>query len=316
MKKFMEYWGKKDIVEQLIWLTAIALLVVVGSFSAYYYFDRYVALNDISPDEIAIEELLKIIDETPDDPNLRLLLANQYYQSEQYKNCIDTSYKVIELYGDEYDSMYFLAGLSYIRLGDTDEGLPVLERFIELRSNSPMANSDDLLHTANYYAGDTYFNMGDYEAALLYLESALEGKMMDADTMFRLGQAYAATEQHELALDQFHTSVRFVPEYYEVYGGMIESYTALGDSDKVAYARGMQLYIEQDYDGALAHIFSAYEADPEFVPALLGLGMAYEKLGDYDFALLYLNEVLIREPDNFMANHVVGRIQEVIQSQE
>lgn len=320
MKKFinkiMEYWGKKDIIEQLIWITAISLLVVAASFSGYYYWDRYVALNDSSPAEMAIDELEKQIRENPDDIQLRMMLTEKYYQTGQYQSCIEQSYMIIEQYGDTYDGAYFLAGMSYLMLGDQEEGIPVLERFVELRSALPMAQIDDVLQTAYYYLGITYYDRAEYDLAIPYLEKALEVNHTDADSMYKLGQAFAGTGQHELALEQYHEAVRFVPDYHEAYQGMIDSYTVLNLSDKVSYARGMQLFVEKDYQTAIVHLYSSYETDPDFVPNLLGLGLVYEQLGDYDVALLYINKVLQLDPNNFMANNVVGRIQQLIQEED
>lgn len=313
INKFMEYWGKKDIVEQLIWLTAIALLVTVGSFSAYYYFDRYVAFGDISPQEIALEEVEALVRENPDDPELRIALADHYYQTGRYAESIKETYVVIDIYGDEYDIAYFLAGMSYLRLNDPEEAIPVLEHFIDLRSQSPMAHIDELLQTAYYFVGNEYYSQGEYEAAIPLLEEALKVNSADADSMFKLGESYLAIGQNELALEQYHEAVRFVPDFYEAYQGMIGGYTSLNMPDKVSYARGMQLFIEEDYDAAVSHLYSSYEADPEFVPNLLGLALVYEQLGQYDFALLYINEVLLRDPDNYLANNIVGRIQTLLQ---
>jgi tetratricopeptide (TPR) repeat protein len=126
--------------------------------------------------------------------------------------------------------------------------------------------------------------------------------------MFQLGLAYTQTDQHELALEQYHNAVRFVPDFAEAYHGMIASYSALDKPSYVAYARGMEAFALNDFEVAQIHLENAAASLSDFAPAFLGLGLAYEQLGDLAAAreqLLYAQQL---DPENFMAENALGRI--------
>jgi tetratricopeptide (TPR) repeat protein len=108
---------------------------------------------------------------------------------------------------------------------------------------------------------------------------------------------------------KFEKAVRLVPDFAEVYGAMAESYSALGRSDYVIYAQGMEAFAQKDYKQALSHLERATEALPEFAPAFLGLGLTYENLGNLLSALSAIQRALELDPGYFAAQQALGRIQ-------
>jgi protein O-GlcNAc transferase len=144
------------------------------------------------------------------------------------------------------------------------------------------------------------------------LEAALDISRTDADALYQLGLAYQAIGQPEAALEQYRKAVRLVPNFAEVYTSMIESYSALGQSDYVAYAQGMQAFCLQDYGTAETHLTFAVEALPEFVHAFLGLGLTYERVGELQAALTAVQRAVDLDPNDLAARQALGRIQAAI----
>ena len=307
----VNFWEPKSQLDRAIWVTASALVVVVVGFSIFYYFDRYVAFGDKSPSELAASELEDYIRDHPEDIEARLSLAHSYYDSGLYQKAIQTAVQIAETY-PENDVALFILGMSYIRIDNREVAIEYLEDFAAIRRQSPMAKVDDVLETALYFLGESYNQLNQSNKAIEVLEEALAISATDADAMYQLGMAYAAAGEHDLALEQFHRAVQFVPDFIEAYQAMVVSYTALEEPGKVAYARGTELYASEDFESAFAHLEQAVEDYPEFVPGLIGMALVYEKNGDYDNAILYLGKVIAIQPDNFLAQHAIGRIQSII----
>ena len=169
------------------------------------------------------------------------------------------------------------------------------------------------METALYFLGDSYLQTGQAAEAIPALEQALEINRTDADAMYKLGQAYAATDQHTEAIASFENAIRFVPDFVEVYQGMLDSYEALGMPVQAAYARGMLAYAEKDYQTARAQLEQVVVALPDFVPGFLGLGMTYEKLGDLENALAYADLALQIDSHSLAAVQLKGRAEAALQ---
>ena len=124
--------------------------------------------------------------------------------------------------------------------------------------------------------------------------------------------AYTQNGQYELALEQYQKAVRFVPDFAEAYQGMADCYQQLAQPDHLLYAQGMVAYANHNFETAKEHLESAVGSLPDFVPALLGLGLTYEQLGQLDAAHSFLERAVALEPDNFLATHALGRVQHLL----
>lgn len=292
---------------RLVWLAFAALIIVALAFGGYYYWDRYVALGDVSPVELSMSELEHVVRENPDDPEARLALGQTYFQSKKYDDSLTVANQILELYPENDGAMY-LAGMSLVQLGRPADAMEPLTQFAEMRRGGEMAKTDMLLEGALYFIGESYLILDQPGEAIPVLQEALEISYTDADAMYQLGTAYARTDQHEKALEQYHNAVRFVPDFKEVYSGMIVSYGALDQLDYVAYARGMEAMSLKDFQTARTHLEYAVNHLPDFMPAYLGAGLAFEEAGDLNNAEAYLSHAVELAPDNFMATNALSRV--------
>lgn len=299
-------------LSRLVWIAFIAVVGVGIAFGSYYYWDRYVRLDDQSPLEMGISDLEQAVRDDPQDPDARLALAQYYFQSGIYDEAITQSEQILNAY-PENDQALFLIGVSYVQMGEIEAALSPLEEFAAIRRQSPMAKTDMTLETSLYFLGESYNKLNRYDQAVPILEEALEINHTDADAMFQLGVAYTQVGQHALAIEQYENAVRFVPNFTEAYHGMSVSYNALGQSDHVAYAQGMEAYAMGEYDTALTHLNSATANLPDFAPAHLGLGLTNEQLGNLQEAESHLLTALELSPNNFLIEHSLGRVQMAIE---
>jgi len=289
-------------------IVAVLLILVMAAFSAVYYWDRFLPRGDQSPSEIAIQEAEKAVREHPQDPDLRLALARIYYENSLYPEALEHANQVLSVSPDSENAL-LIAGLANIRLAQAAAAIPPLEQLIAARKKNPMAKSDMLLEMAYYFVGESYNKLGQNENAIPPLEAALEITPTDADALYQLGVAHQSQERCETALESYHKAVRLVPDFTEAYQGMAECYTLLDEPGRVEYARGMQAFGMKDYERAHTHLQKAVQLLPEYAPALLGLGLIYEKTNDLNAAADVLQQALALDPHDLAARQALGRVQ-------
>jgi len=294
---------------------AVVLLVIaVGAFGGYYYWDRYTFAGDKSPLELDIEHLESAIREDPQNPDMRVALAQYYLGKGMFKDALTQADQVLNAFPDN-DGALLVAGIAHVRLNEADPAIENLEQFVAARKDLPMANVDTTLEAAYYFLGESYLSQNRPAEAIPNLEGALTITPTDADALYQLGMAYQATGDADAALEKYHKAVRLVPDFVEAYTGMIESYSSLNQPSYVAYARGMQAFSMKDFATAKTHLEAATEALPDFAPAFLGLGLAYEKIDMPYEALQALEQAIELNPNDFAAQQAYARIQAALDGQ-
>ncbi len=302
-------------IQRAIWVVLAALITSLALFGGYYYWDRYVYLEDKSPIELDIEQLEKAIREDPQNPETRVALAEYYLRNGMYREALDQTNQVLSLY-PENEGALLISGIAHVRLNQPEAALDPLEKFVAARKDQPMANVDTALEGAYYFLGESYMKLNRPDEAISALEAALVITPTDADALYQAGLAYQASGQPETALERYHQAVRLVPDFTEAYSGMIESYSALDQPDYVVYAQGMEAFCLQDYQTAQTYLEQATQALPDFAPAFLGLGMTYEKMGNLEAALAAIERALELNPGDFAAQQAQGRIQAAMNANE
>jgi len=289
------------------------LLVVLVSFAAYYLSDRYVH-SEKAPVELDVEYLEGAVREQPQDPLLRITLAESYLRAGSYVEALEQADQVLGLYPDNVSAL-LIAGICQVRLDRPEAALEPLLRFVELRKRGSMARSDTALQAAYYYLGECYIRLGQPAEAIPLLEEALLINSVDADALYQLGLALDATGQPEPAVQTYRQAVRLVPDFSEAYEAMAHSYAALDRPDHVAYAKGMVAYCQKDYEVAAAKLEQATAALPDFAPAFVGLGLIYEAMERPEAALPAIERALELDPGDYAALQALGRIEAALQAQ-
>jgi tetratricopeptide (TPR) repeat protein len=239
------------------------------------------------------------------------MLAESYLRSGKHAAALEQAEQVSRMYPDN-PSALLIAGISHVRLDQPQAALRPLHRFVEMRQDQPMAHSDIILETAYYYLGESYLQLERPVEAIPLLEAALRIRPTDADALYQAGLAYQAAEQPQTALERFHAAVRLVPDFVEAYQGMASIYAELDQPDHENYALGMVAFSRRDYRVAARHLEKAVDALPDFAPAHLGLGLAYERLGELEDALPPIRQALELDPNDFATQQAIGRIERTL----
>ena len=295
-------------IQRAFWIVLALLLVILASFTGYYIWDRYAHTEGQTPAELDVVRLETAVHQQPQDPDLRVVLAESYLQVERYEQALEQADQVLRQEPD-HAGANLIAGIAYLRLDRPEEALAPLHRFVSWRKDGPMARTDTALEAAYYFLGESYLSLGRPADAIQPLEAALLISPVDADALYQLGLAYHGAARPDLAVLKYQDAVRFVPDFTEAYQAMVDSYSALNQPDHVTYARGMVAFSQQDYKKAVTQLERATEALPGFAPAFLGLGLAYEYVGNLQSALAAIQRALELNPGDFAAQQALGRIQ-------
>jgi tetratricopeptide (TPR) repeat protein len=306
--------GDTQTIRRAIWVVLGLLLVVLVSFAGIYVWDRYFHAQPQAPGEREIEQMEVAVHEEPQDPQLRIALAESYLRAGWDAKALEQADQVLRQVPDDANAL-LIAGISQVRLDRPEAALVPLQRFVALRKDGPMARTDTALEAAYYYLGQSYVELGQPAAAIPLLEAALLISPIDADALYQLGLALDADGQPELAVQKYGEAVRLVPDFEEAYRAMTAGYAALDRPDHVMYAQGMVAFCRKDYQAAVSNLERATEALPGFAPAFLGLGLSYEGLGNLEPALSAIERALELDPNDFAARQAIGRLQAAPETQ-
>jgi tetratricopeptide (TPR) repeat protein len=157
----------------------------------------------------------------------------------------------------------------------------------------------------SFLAGYTQYTSGNYAAALLHFDDALN-KTLDkakllinnrAEIYSTRGATYIHLKQYDQAISDFSKVIEINPQLVEAYNNRGFAYYALQQYDKAIadYAKIIQInpqdaeaytnrgitYTDlQQYDQAMADFAKAIQIDPEYADTYYHRGLAYQKLNE------------------------------------
>ena len=298
---------------QKLVISLLALVLGVGfAFAGYYYWDRYIHFGDKSPMERNAMALEEAVRDNPQDVETRIALAEIYLGQGRYSDAIKHAQQVVDAYPEE-DRPLLIIGISLVRLGKQAEAIEPLEQFVTIRSQTATAGADRILETAYYFLGESYLKLEQPEKAIPPLKNAIAIDRADADALYLLGKSHNQLGNPQAALPYLERAVRLVPDFNECYTEMISAYQNMNEPDFVNYAKGMQALAHKDYSNALEYLESTAQAQPEFAPVHIGLGLTYEGLHRYSEARLAIEQALLLDPEDFLAQQAYGRLQSITQ---
>ena len=292
---------------RIVILAGVLLVLVVVTFGGYYYYDRYYS-NQSSTSENIIAQAQQAVEKNPQDPEVRLGLAEAFMVNRRYDEALGEANQVIAAYPDNQHA-WLVVGVANALKGNPQDAVNPLQKFYDANKDADMPGLNKVLQSAAYYLGDSYLQLGQPEKAVPVLEKVVEWSQTDSDAMVKLGTAYIAVQRYENAVTMFQAATRFVPNYTEAYQGMAIAYQAMNEASFANYANGMVAYSKKDYKTALDLLLKAAQAEPEFVPALDGLGLTYEGLGDLQNAKTSYETVLKLVPEDFTATTGLQRVE-------
>ncbi len=246
--------------------------------------------------EQATAPLSRALDESPDEENLRRMLALAWFNSQSYE-------RAAELLRDDSGratnpSLKYTYAVALVRSGRAAEAEQIFARLLAENADWP---------ELNVLLGQAHAQQDDYEAAIRYLQRALELKADVAEARGTLGDIYLRQGKLDDAEDALRAEVRTHPEdtraeytlavvldlnrkpeaALEVLRPLLEAKPDLADG---RYLLGKILLAQGAADEARAQLEAAAKLSPEDANIRYQLGQAYQRLGQREKARHALDE--------------------------
>ena len=300
---------------RLLFIGIAVLVVLVVVFGVVYYRERYATPAGVTEAPTVAEQLEEQVKNDPTNADARVLLAQEYLANKRFDDAIAQAQQIVKAY-PKADGALLILGVAQNLTGDPAASIEPLTQYIKKHKKGKAAVADSSLQAASYYLADSYLQLGRPKDALAPLKDALTINASDADSIYKLGVALAAIGNHGEALKRFDTATLLVPDYKEAYEGMAASYKALGQDNDAAYATAMVSYATGDYESARDQLQKVLEANKDHAPALIGLGLSLEQLGDLEEAKVALERGLKLDARSVAASQALGRIEAQLQAEQ
>ncbi len=189
--------------------------------------------------------------------------------------------KAVEVNKNDADALLQL-GLNLLSQRQSDEALPLLERYIEVSRDYKAINKVAL----------ELFKNRRLKESLRFLQAALEINSEYAHTYNNLGCVHTALENFDQAMEYYRKAIQLQPELATIYGNIGYIYFRRGNIEEAAKNLekallldekhvdahtylGMVLVQKGDLDGAQKHFRRALELAPNYPLALENLRKLY-----------------------------------------
>jgi len=159
---------------------------------------------DRAPDSIHFLKLA--LDHDPANHELGLLLAEVYFQTQEYAKASEYLRRVLDVKPDHFEAT-FLMGLIQHRKGNLREAQSRLENAVGLKNDSSAAHAS---------LGSLFAEIGNRQKALQHLVTALKLKP-SAPVHFLLGAVYYDAGEHKRAIQHLKRATKLDPQFDEAF---------------------------------------------------------------------------------------------------
>ncbi len=290
------------------WIKRLALLLVAGTvlFVGFYALDRWRPATEPIVDR-RLSALEQAVRDNPEDIVSRGTLADTYVAKGRFDDAIVQYNLILETGKEEELATYGRAG-AYVGLEQYDLAAKDYARVVEIAKDGEMANVDPMLQASYYSLGSIAMKQAKPAEAIPFLEKALAIKRSDADALYLIGTAYAATGETDKAETALRASVAFVPiGWSEPYAAMADAFTKAGRTAMAEWAGAMADLAAGRPELAEPRLLAIVDSDAGLDVAI-GLGILYETRGDTATAAQWYGKALAEDPENAAARLGMSRV--------
>lgn len=178
-----------------------------------------------------------------------------------------------------------------------------------------------------------YKNLQEYDKAIKHLKSARSVYGFDSEIYYELGLNYLLNADNENAQKNFIRTIKLSPDNKNAQIKLALTHELSGESDMAeliykaivdkyphyipALSNLASLYLDSHkYSDAIFVFKKMLKINPEFYRAYLGLGLCFDKLEKYTFAIRYYKKYIAAKPNSPTSKSLVGRIYEIYNKKE
>ncbi len=261
----------------------------------------------------SISDLRAQIRQNPDDPALRVQLADAYINKQDWQNALTQSQEALKI-DENYLGAFVDQGLAYRGLAQYQGAVNSLQQVVDRTKDNPNLANDPRLQAVEYFLADSYLSLGDGQNALAHGQAAWKINRTDADTIFLIGKAEVLLGDYATAINAFETALAFDPEYADVYPALQDAANRLPDQQKAEAAAATYSILTGDNAGGVQKLEQLTAADwtdkKALSRALWALAKGYENLGRRDDARATAQKAVDADADNLAAQDALGKLKQ------
>ena len=168
-------------------------------------------------------------------------------------------------------------------------------------SASNLGMTDGQTIVKYYELGLIHAERNEFAQAAELFQKAVDLNSLDADALYRLGEAQRLGTRFEEALTSFRKAVRLVPNYTAVYQGMLDLSQQTGDLGLARFAEGMINLTAHDFGAAVKRLGEAANIAPDMAEVHEGLAVALDATGEGELAQASYAKALELDETLFLA---------------
>jgi tetratricopeptide (TPR) repeat protein len=290
------------------WIKRLVLILVAGGvlFTAFYFLDRWRPATPPIVDR-RLSALEQAVRDKPDDIVSRGQLADTYVAKGRFQDAL-VQYNAILETGKDTELAKFGRAAAYMGLEQYDLAAPDYQAVVDIAKGGEMANVDPTLEAAYYGLGSIAMKQARPADAIPFLEKALAITRSDADALYLIGTAYAATGDTDKAETALRAAVAFVPiGWSEPYTALAGAFTKAGKTAMAEWAGAMADLAAGKPELAEPRLLAVVDTDAA-VDVAIGLGLLYEMKGNTASAAEWYGKALARDPGNAAARLGESRV--------
>lgn len=208
------------------------------------------------------------------DPKNEIALTyrgNAYIELGDYSKAIASYTEAINLNPDTYPQPYYNRGRAYMFLEEYDKALADLEKSIELDHYDDI----DFAYRANGNIGLIYRKLGNYEKALdAFSQSISASNGTQADAFYLRGETYLEMGNYEAAIADYESAISRFPRYHLAYQSLGYAYYKTGQFDPASEALNQALAISSNSPQAHFYLGLLYLATDDIDQAQAEISQA------------------------------------------
>lgn len=180
-------------------------------------------------------------------------------------------------------------------------------------------------------ASKAYKNLKEYDKAIKHLKSARDVYGFDSEIYYELGLNYLLRADNCNARKNFIRTIKLEPDNKNAQIKLALTHELSGEEDMAvlvyntiiernptfipALSNLASLYIEQEkFEDAIILFKKILKINEEYYRAHLGLGLCFDKLGEYIYAIRHYKKYISKKPHSQTARSLAGRILEIYKS--
>lgn len=308
----------------------------------------YLSQSKQGKPESAIGLIEQSLKESPQNIQLKVLLANIYMLNQRHKDVVSLMSPIVEQQHQLPDAIYLLLARAYSSMNDVKMGLKVTERWLSQSSNSTAASfaHANFLASAKRYAEaikviDTALQQQpknaillktkmhaqaetkDYKGALSTYEQLPDEIKQNADMLFQKGRIQLLDNQMSPGLVTLQQSYNLKPSpqtaiaiaeatardiSYRKAVTFVEQHFSKHGDDKALRVFYANLMIQDDINKAVTIYEKLVEAEPDNFVSLNNYAWVLQQAGNPEKALVYIEKAMKINGNNPDALDSYGKI--------